>query len=195
MEPDRDLAQLAAAAQAGERTAFEELVQRCHRLVFKIAFHKTSHRTDAEDVTQEVFLHAFRSLGRLREPQAFLSWLIAIAHNRANRFCRSRQSRRRTGEEARQQLELEKERQDRELTRSEEPAAENVRELVRALPEEYRQALTWKYLDGFSYEEIGKHLSLSFNQVDYLLRRAKKALRGAMQKDRGEVPLDEPLEA
>jgi DNA-directed RNA polymerase specialized sigma24 family protein len=57
-----------------------------------------------------------------------------------------------------------------------------VVELVRSLGDEYRLALVWKYLEGCSYEEIGERLSMSFNQVDYLLRKAKTALRDAVER-------------
>ena len=81
-----------------------ELFERYNRLVFKIALHKAGERMDAEDITQDVFLHVYRSLPNLREPQAFVGWLIAIAHNRANRFCRARKSRRDAHKHARQEL-------------------------------------------------------------------------------------------
>ena len=175
---DLEDVELARACQGGDSAAFAELVQRYERLVFKIAWQKTHNRADAEDVTQDVFMHAFRSLPRLRDPQAFLGWLIAIANNRAYRFFRSRQSKLATHEEARQE-------QERENTRSvKEPGDPQVVELVRSLPEEYRIALTMKYLEGCSYHEIGERLSMSFHQVDYLLRKAKRALREAANRDR-----------
>ncbi len=179
----QDLAPLVAAARAGGRAAFTQLVERYHRLVFKIALYKASDLTDAEDITQDVFLHAFRSLPNLREPQAFTSWLISLTHNRAHRFCRRRQRQRAALERVRREQEV---RTDRELRATRlygpEAGAAGIGELVRDLPAEYRQALTWKYLDGESYEQIGARLSLSFHQVDYLLRKAKRALRTAVTR-------------
>ena len=174
----RDDAALAAASQQGDRSAFTELVGKYERLVFKIALSKCGNRSDAEDLSQEIFLHAYRSLPRLRDPQAFLGWLIAIAHNRSHRFFRSRRAKVIALEDARREMEQELHR--RQVGRAEE---ERMVELVRSLPDEYRLALSWKYLEGCSYEEIGERLSLSFHQVDYLLRRAKSALRRASEKD------------
>ena len=105
-----------------------------------------------------------------------MSWLVAIAHNRAHRFFRSRRAKVIALEEARQEL---KRRHERKAT--EDPDPDGLEELVATLPDEYRWALTWKYLEGVSYHEIGERLSLSFHQVDYLLRRAKTALRRATQ--------------
>lgn len=169
-----DLLPIVEAAQAGDERAFQTLVERTERLVYKIALHKCRDRTDTEDLVQEIYLHMARSLPSLREPRAFLGWLMALAHNRGNRFCRQRQARIVGLEEARREL----------LARAEErPEPElGVREVVAGLPEEFRLALTWKYLDGCSYEEIGERLDQSFHQVDYLLRRAKRALREGLER-------------
>ncbi len=177
--PDPPDAELARASQAGDAAAFAELMQRYERLVFKIAYNKSGNRADAEDLCQEIFLHAFRSLPNLRDPQAFLGWLMAIANNRSHRFYQRKRAKITALEEARRDLE---QRQVREGAAEEEDC--RVVELVHSLPEEFRSVLTWKYLEGCSYEEIGERLSMSFNQVDYLLRRAKTALRKASESDR-----------
>lgn len=178
---------LARAAQAGDESAFEILVERYHRLIYKIAYHKCNHTGDAEDVTQEVFMHAFRSLPNLRDPQAFLGWLLAIAHHRGNRFCRRRQAKVIAFDEARAELRASSERQERAeqlAVGSTDAEPTPLQPLVGSLPDEFRLALTWKYLDGCSYDEIGERLQMSFNQVDYLLRRAKRALRQLVSKDK-----------
>ena len=56
------------------------------------------------------------------------------------------------------------------------------REWLDQLPDEMRLALTWKYVDGLDYETIGERLSLSFHQVDYLMRRARKALKSLLDQ-------------
>ena len=177
--PDPPDADLARASQQGDAHAFTQLMQRYERLIFKIAYNKSGNRSDAEDLCQEIFLHAFRSLPNLRDPQAFLGWLMAIANNRSYRFSRRKRAKITALEEARAELE---QREARQGADDEEDS--RVVELVQSLPEEFRLALTWKYLEGCSYEEIGERLSMSFNQVDYLLRRAKTALRRASASDR-----------
>ncbi|MFN0057838.1 MAG: RNA polymerase sigma factor [Planctomycetota bacterium] len=172
------------ASQRGDEQAFESLLTKYHGLLYKIAHRKTNDREDTEDICQEIAFHAFRSLPALREPKAFLGWLIALAHNRANRFCRTRQRRGRTLDEARDLERVRAARDQRTLARGEKPGEaptnEPVRQIVASLPEEYRLALTWKYLEGLTYEVIGERLKMSFHQVDYLLRKAKRALRDAM---------------
>ncbi len=170
-------AALARAAAGGDREAFKTLIERYHRLIYKIAYRKSRNEADSEDIVQDVCLHAWRSLPKLRDPQAFLGWLMAIGHNRANRYCDRRRRKIVILDEARRTLE------EREFARADRADAdEDGGELVRRLPDEMRLALTWKYLDGCSYEEIGERLDMSFHQVDYLLRRAKSALRREVER-------------
>ena len=72
---------LAVRARDGDRAAFEELVRRTSRLVFARLFLETGDRHRAEDLTQETFLLAYKSVHRLREPKGFRPWLLAIAHS------------------------------------------------------------------------------------------------------------------
>ncbi len=166
---------LAERARRGDRAAFTQLVERFHRMVYKVVLHRCRDARDAEDVSQDVFLHAYRSIGGLREPDAFVSWLLRIAQHRALRFHRNRARRAIVLAEAADEVR-------RRAADSAGPAHEDrgAEELVAGLPECERMALRWKYLEGCSYEEIGERLSMSFHQVDYLLRKAKRALRAAV---------------
>ena len=69
-----------AAAQAGDRQAFAQLHQCYHRMVHGILLSYVSY-ADAEDLQQEVFLHAMQKLPALREPAAFGAWLATISRN------------------------------------------------------------------------------------------------------------------
>jgi len=73
------VAELARAAQAGDRDAFGELVVRFERAVFATALRRLRNYAEAEELTQDVFLKAFEKLGQLREPEAFAGWLKSIA--------------------------------------------------------------------------------------------------------------------
>lgn len=179
--PDRAVQQIRSIHP---EKAFSILVERYSRLVFKIAYSKANDREDAADICQDVFLHVHRSLPRIRDPQAFLGWLMAIAHNRANRYCRTRQSRRRRLDVARDQARIEAARLERSQQGAFEAPEDTVTDAVRELPDEYQNALKWKYVEGLSYEEIGERLDMSFHQVDYVLRKAKRALKQNVEKAR-----------
>ena len=74
---------LVRAAKGGDDSAFEELVRRYDRNVFRIAQHITQNREDAEDVVQEAFLKAYSNLEKFQEQSKFYTWLVRIAVNEA----------------------------------------------------------------------------------------------------------------
>src|SRR3981189_1641810 len=74
---------LVQAAKKGDDSAFEELVRRYDRNVFRIAQHITQNREDAEDVVQEAFLKAYSNLAKFQEQSKFYTWLVRIAVNEA----------------------------------------------------------------------------------------------------------------
>src|SRR5471030_3442807 len=82
-EPVSDELALVQAAKRGDDSAFEELVRRYDRNVFRIAQHITQNREDAEDVVQEAFLKAYGNLQKFQEQSKFYTWLVRIAVNEA----------------------------------------------------------------------------------------------------------------
>src|SRR5919206_4019563 len=92
-EPISDELALVRAAKAGDISAFEQLVHRYDRKIFRIAQHITQNAEDAEDVVQDAFLKAYQNLERFQENSKFYTWLVRIAVNEALMKLR----RRRTG--------------------------------------------------------------------------------------------------
>src|SRR6058998_4162744 len=92
-EPVSDELALVQAAKGGDVGAFEELVKRYDRNVFRIAQHITQNREDAEDVVQDAFLKAYSNLEQFQGQSKFYTWLVRIAVNEALMKLR----RRRTG--------------------------------------------------------------------------------------------------
>src|SRR5438270_5352842 len=84
---------LVRAAKAGSMEAFEQLIRRYDRNVFRIAQHITQNHEDAEDVVQDAFLKAYQNLKNFQEQSKFYTWLVRIAVNEALMKLR----RRRTG--------------------------------------------------------------------------------------------------
>jgi len=82
-EPVSDELALVQAAKGGEVGAFEELVRRYDRNVFRIAQHITQNREDAEDVVQDAFLKAYSNLDQFQGQSKFYTWLVRIAVNEA----------------------------------------------------------------------------------------------------------------
>src|SRR3954463_11817169 len=82
-EPVSDELVLVQRAKGGDISAFEELVKRYDRNVFRIAQHITHHTEDAEDVVQDAFLKAYQNLANFQENSKFYTWLVRIAVNEA----------------------------------------------------------------------------------------------------------------
>jgi RNA polymerase sigma-70 factor (ECF subfamily) len=79
----REVEALVARAKAGERGAFDELVRRYRSRIFALTLHLTGSRAEADDITQDVFLRAYRKLNDFAGRSEFFTWLYRIAVNRA----------------------------------------------------------------------------------------------------------------
>ncbi len=79
---------LVLKAKAGERWAFERLMRMFQGEIFRMVYHRIRSPWDAEDVTQEVFLLAYKNLASLKEPDRFRCWIFRIAVNRARDYNR-----------------------------------------------------------------------------------------------------------
>ena len=83
---------LVQQAQSGDREAFEQLVYRHDRDILRLAFHMLGNREEAQDVFQDTFLKAYRSLARFRSDSSFYTWIYRIATNVALDRLRKRQT-------------------------------------------------------------------------------------------------------
>jgi RNA polymerase sigma-70 factor (ECF subfamily) len=175
-------------AQTGDRAAFEELVRRTSRLVFARLYLETGDRHWAEDLLQETWLLAYRSLGRLNDPNRLRPWLLTIAQNVLIDALR-RQGRKKRTPPARSEIHA--------LTEvpSSAPSPEQHAEraemhdqalaALRSLPEEYRLPLTLRYITGADYETIETQLGLSNGALRGLLHRGLKILRARLEGTNG----------
>jgi RNA polymerase sigma-70 factor (ECF subfamily) len=91
--PDPPDADLVARAQAGDLKAFDELVRRHSPRLYSLIYHMTSHREDTNDLLQDVFAKAYRSLERFRSHSQFYTWLYSIATNMTLNFLKKRNRR------------------------------------------------------------------------------------------------------
>src|SRR5437763_1253719 len=178
MVPDNDEA-LVMKARGGDRAAFEELVRRTSRLVFARLFLEVGDAHRAEDLLQETWLLAFRSLKKLEDPGGFRPWLMRIAQNVAIDAAR-RDARLKRPPPAAQRNLLERLADHAPLPEDEAERNETrtqVLAVLRSLPEEYRLPLTLRYIGGADYETIGTQLGLSNGSLRGLLHRGLKLLR------------------
>jgi len=187
--PDRPETELVQLATGGDLEAFEELMARYERAVFNIALYKSKNYFDAEDLTQDIFLAAFRALSTLKAPGNFAGWLFGIAYNRCHKwFHRERNKIIKIQEIKHRAAREERLRIRNELTPRlpGSTTAPPMSELFERLPPEVRETLTMHYLEGLSYKEIEQRLGINSNRIDYLIRKGKQMLRERMSRNAGE---------
>jgi len=90
METASQVTALVNQARTGSKSAFEQLVDLFHEDIFRMVYYRTRARMDAEDITQEIFLNAFKSLSKLKKVEQFRIWLIRIGVNRISDFYRKK---------------------------------------------------------------------------------------------------------
>ena len=90
---DTQLVELVKQARDGNRWAFDQLIDRYQGDIHRMIYYRIRARMDAEDLTQDVFIRAYRSISRLREPERFRGWLYTIAVNRVNDYLRKKRVR------------------------------------------------------------------------------------------------------
>jgi len=170
--------ELVAAAQRGEGQAFDELMRRYERLVYKVAHGFAPERQAALDLTQSVFLKAFRSLDRFRGAASFKTWLLRIAYHEG--INESKRLRRHAGEE----LDAEDRRFAAPAVQEEELlAGERRGVLARALASlhhRHRAAVVLRYREGLPIRDIAAVLDCSETMTKNLLHRGVQRLRRAV---------------
>jgi RNA polymerase sigma-70 factor, ECF subfamily len=160
-----DTGRLVRAAQSGDRAAFGQLYMQYSGMIHAMAVVRVPF-DEAGDVVQEVFLRALRQLKALRDPDAFGSWLAAIARN----AIRDLPSRPRPTSEVDETI------GSRE-TQHDEMEARAALESIRGLPTAYRDTLMMRLVQGMSGPEIAERTGLTPASVRVNLHRGMKQLR------------------
>jgi RNA polymerase sigma-70 factor (ECF subfamily) len=178
----RDAA-LVNAVLAGDRDAFEKLVGVYERAVVATAYRLLNNSDDAREVVQDAFLRAYRSLGRLKDPQRFGPWLLRIVSNLSLNARRSR----RTGVVALdeqqgldgvsggRQVVTSSTGPDRQLQGRELQA--QIDAALDQLPEKQRLALVLFTVEEWPQKDIAKLLGCSLEAVKWNVFRARRKLR------------------
>ena len=189
---------LVEAAQSGDLSAFEKLVQRYERKIFRLAQHMTGNEHDAEDVLQETFLKAFSKLDQFQRNSRFYTWLVRIALNES--FMRLRKRRGDTvsldqeidtGEEM-----IPRDVADWHPNPEQQYASVEIKDILNraigSLSLPYRLVFQLRDVEGLSTEETADVLRISVPAVKSRLLRARLQLREKLaryfRKDREGVP-------
>jgi RNA polymerase sigma-70 factor (ECF subfamily) len=171
VDPDRALVD---AAAGGDREAFDELVRRHQAAMITLARVLTGGRGDPEDLAQEVFVRAWRSLRTFRGDSAFRTWLHRVAVNvvRTSQVKQGRLQRLFRAEESSPDPPSGEEPIDAALARR-----QAIDRALAALPEDLRVAVTLRDLQGLDYKEIAAALEVPVGTVESRIFRARRKLR------------------
>jgi RNA polymerase sigma-70 factor, ECF subfamily len=177
-ESDFELAQKTAH---GNIAAFELIYERYHRRTYSLCLRMTNNTTEAEDLTQEVFIQLFRKIGSFRGASAFSTWLHRLTVNQVLMHFRRRS------------VKNEKTSEDGEMPEQTLPGTENpdkmpivdriaLNKAIAELPNGYRSVFVLHDIEGYEHEEVSRIMGISVGTSKSQLHKARLKLRGLLIK-------------
>ena len=176
--------QLVERAAAGDQRAFELLVIKYQRRIERLIGRMVRDVDLVEDIAQETFIRAWRALHQFRGDAQFYTWLYRIAVNTAKKALMDLKRNPTVAGRSSADEEDETSRHENELTTEETPESEfaakeiaaAVNAAMDALPEDLRQAVTLREIEGLSYEEIAEAMGCPIGTVRSRIFRAREAI-------------------
>jgi RNA polymerase sigma-70 factor (ECF subfamily) len=163
----------------GDRQVFHELYQNYHKRVFSICYRMTQDVSEAEDLTQEVFIHLFRSLGSFRGESAFTTWLHRLTVNHVLMHFRKRKTRaERTTDKGEMPIQVVAGTEDPKRM----PVVDRIllSEVIAKLPDGYREAIILHDIEGREHSEIAQMRRRSVGTSKSQVHKGRAMLRALM---------------
>ena len=151
----------------------ETLIDKYSNMVMQIAFQNSFNKSDAEDITQEVFIKLIKNINELKDEKHIKAWLIRVTINLSRDYNKSFWNR--------NSMPL-----DEDLKYFDNETAEVFKSLSKLKPI-FRHTVYLYYYQGYKIEEIAKILNMNPNTVSSNLTRARKELKGILEEDGGEI--------
>ncbi len=173
--------ELIANAIAGREDNFEELVRRYQRPITGYVYRMLNNYDASLDVTQEVFIKVYNSLGKYSSEYKFSTWLYRIAHNAAIDWMRRnsvvQQSLETENADGIYQLQIESPQPNPEQMRERSEWRTEIETVVKCLPQIYRELILLRHTQDLSYDEISEVTNLPLGTVKNRLFRAREMMR------------------
>ena len=167
----------------GEQALFAQLVQRYQQYVFTLVLRFTDSREDAEEISQDVFVKAYRSLADFRGESKFSTWLYTVVRTSSITFLRKKKLDTTSLDNERTFLQLENRESGFNANTMEQKSRHAmVNAAIRLLSPDDGQIITLFYKGEQSLEEIGRIMGMEPNTVKVRLHRARNRLREKMEK-------------
>lgn len=178
--PDIELCRMATS---GNIAAFELLYQKYHRRTYSLCLRMTNSQTEAEDLTQEVFIQLFRKIGSFRGDSAFSTWLHRLTVNQVLMHFRRRS------------VKNEKTSDDGEMPEQTVAGSANpnkmqvvdriaLKNAIAELPNGYRRVFLLHDVEGYEHEEVARIMGISVGTSKSQLHKARLKLRGLLVKQK-----------
>ena len=183
--------QLVERARAGDRAAFQELVERYQRRVFNVCYGMVRNRDDAMDLTQETFVRVHRNLSGFQGNASFYTWIYRIAKNVTIDWIRKAQRRRAVDYDDTIRRDPDAATDDvfmasplgispaRVLGRKE--LLERIEEAMSTLSDAHREVIVLREIEGMSYQDIADAAGISIGTVMSRLHHARKYMQRSLQ--------------
>ena len=174
--------ELCRRAADGDLAAFELVYERYHRRTYSLCLRMTASQTEAEDLTQEVFIQLFRKIGSFRGDSAFSTWLHRLTVNQVLMHFRRRSVKNeKTTEEG--------EMPEQAVTGTSNPNRMAVvdrialKNAISQLPNGYRTVFVLHDVEGFEHEEVARIMGISVGTSKSQLHKARLKLRGLLLQE------------
>ena len=183
LQPGLTDTELISKILQGEQSFFAQLVERYQNYVFTLVLRFTDSREDAEEISQDIFVKAYRSLADFRGESKFSTWLYTIVRTSCITFLRKKKLDITSIDNERTFLQLENRESGFKANSIEQKSRHAmVNEAIRLLSPDDAQLITLFYKGEQSLEEIGKVMGLEANTVKVKLHRARHRLKEKMEK-------------
>ena len=183
VRPDASAADidLCRMATNGNISAFELLYQKYHRRTYSLCLRMTSSQTEAEDLTQEVFIQLFRKIGSFRGDSAFSTWLHRMTVNQVLMHFRRRSVKNeRTSDDG----EMPEQTVNGTADPNKMPVVDRIalKNAIAQLPHGYKSVFVLHDIEGFEHEEVARMMGISVGTSKSQLHKARLKLRGLLVK-------------
>lgn len=199
---------LVGRAKKGDRDAYKQLVERYQKRVFGILFGMLRSREDAMELTQDVFIKVYQRIKDFEEKSSFYTWVYRIAFNLAIDFRRREWKKVHTEyddsiEQGADDAILNRERANPEQSLQSRELGDQIRRALETLPDEQKQVLLLREVEGLSYQEMADSMGCSIGTIMSRLFYARKKMQAQLKtiytgsgkwaptaetKDEGEAP-------
>jgi RNA polymerase sigma factor (sigma-70 family) len=180
--------QLVRRAQEGDLSAFDELIRRYQERVYATIYHMTSNHEDANDLTQETFVKAYKALNSFKGDSGFFTWVYRIAVNKTINFLKQKKNRHNGFSLNDLDFNAEHDPDLVALVSDKNPRRdmglaelqEKLNDAMQKLSDVHRLVVTLHDVQGLSHEEIGKIMDCNPGTVRSRLFYARQQLQGAL---------------